>query len=220
MTRLTIKADDLTADVNERWLCFLRICTTHAIPASLGFIAGQETTQTVDRGFLDILQQGQFEIWNHGALHDRDEQSGTAEFFGRDLDAQITAIRTCQNVCETIFGHRPQLFGPPFNLFDSITLRALDEFPEIRCLFDIPYLRDRKTIPKAYYVEREIPAGGRTFDYDIALRDSEKFLVHRVPFVLQIHPGNYWTKECPARFVAFVKVIQACGYRIVLTNEF
>ncbi|MGI9391653.1 MAG: polysaccharide deacetylase family protein [Boseongicola sp.] len=220
MTRLLIKADDLRAEVTDRWWNFLRVCVDRDISASLGFISGRIPAETIDQGLVELLRQGQFEIWNHGASHSRNEQTNKTEFCGRDFEDQVAAIRTCQNACEKLFGHRPSLFGPPFNQFDRHTLRALKEFPEIRCLFDIPHMRDRKAIPKSYFVECEGPASLRAFDYDKAIRDSEKFLVRRVPFVLQIHPGNHWTDDCLVRFVAFANVVQASGYHIVLANEF
>ncbi|MGI9395630.1 MAG: polysaccharide deacetylase family protein [Boseongicola sp.] len=220
MTNLVIKADDLRAEVAESWWNFLRVCVDQDIPASLGFISGKVQAESTDQSLVQLLHQGQFEIWNHGASHSRDEHAGTTEFFGRALEDQVTAIRTCQNACEKLFGHRPSLFGPPFNLFDCNTLRALNEFPEISCLFDIPYLPNRKSIPKAYFVECEGPANLRVFEYNKAIKDSEKYLVHRVPFVLQIHPGNHWTDDCLVRFVTFVRVVQASGYRIVLANDF
>src|SRR5690606_23859550 len=111
-------------------------------------------------------------------------------------------------------------FGPPFNRFDVNTVRAIEEMREFDLSYDLGYSTKVRSIPKSYFVECEGPANGRRFGFDALLRKTESLILNRVPFVLQIHPGNHWENSCVDKFVEYISYARACGYKTVLTRDF
>jgi hypothetical protein len=174
---------------------------------------------SIDAGLLSALEDSPYEIFNHGLTHTRDDPIGTTEFFGQSLDAQLHSLRHSQKILGDVFGSAPRVFGPPFNLFDAYTLRALRMLCEIEIVFDIPFIPKKLTVPKAYYVECEGPFSGRQFALDVAKERSTPFTSMQRPFVLQIHPGNAWTSTCVTRFTEYVRYLQGCGYEFVLPDQ-
>lgn len=220
MSRCVIKADDFYATQSDRWLQFLLLCKQEGVPASLGFIAKRlRNGKTPHPRLVRLAKQPRFEVWNHGTEHWKDYTSGRSEFFGPAVADQVASIERCQVLCEQVFGHRPKLFGPPFNAYDANTLRALRQFPELEWLYDIAWLDGKTTLPKHYFVSCDVADSGRRFNPERARKQSADFMIRRSPFVIQIHPGNHWTDECFVNFQIFLRYIQASGYRFVLPGR-
>lgn len=220
MTRCTIKADDFRGVRSDQWNAFLNVCRQEKIPVAVGFIAnGLAGGKRPDERLIRKVTRRNVEIWNHGWRHWFDESTDTAEFYGSTLEDQVAALKTCQDVCEAEFGYRPSCFGPPFNRFDVNTMRAVTEFPEIDRVFDIPYLPGRQSIPHHYYINCDAADSQRRFNLERAFKHSTTFIVRRSPFVIQIHPGNHWERNCLENFRHFVRYVKASGYSFSLPRD-
>lgn len=221
MANCVIKADDFRGLASERWRKFFDHCELFEVPVAVGVIAREIAEGgSVDSGLISALHDGPYEVFNHGLMHSKDDPLGTTEFFGTPFDSQLHSLQHSQEVLGELFGRPPRIFGPPFNLFDANTLRALHTLCEIEILFDIPFLPKKLTIPKAYYVECEGPFSGRQFAVEVAKERGKTFTSAQRPFVLQIHPGNAWTCDCVTRFAEYVRYLQGCGYEFVLPDQF
>lgn len=216
MNKCLVKADDFYATSSQQWRSFLRLCRDEKIPVTLGFI-GKHIHQgrDPDSGLVRLAKNGRNEVWNHGLHHWRNEANGTAEFCGPAYEDQREAIGTCQTIAETVFGARPAMFGPPFNAYDTNTLKAVADYPEIELAYDFACHPTIPTIPKHYYVSCDVADSGRRFNPDRAREQSRPFMLRGSPFVIQIHPGNHWTEGCLDKFKTFTRFVRASGYRFV-----
>lgn len=212
MAKIIIKADDLRATSNERWTRFANLCIDLDIPATVGFIAGDVGSGLpVDDELVSLMKQPRFQIWNHSYDH-RIEKNGSTDFYGAALDKQLGNITKTQAIASNLFGEAPRGFGAPYNKYDANTLKVLNMVDCFDFAFDVCYLPGLKTIPKALYVECEGPMNGRTFGLELAIKKSQAFMLRRLNFVLQIHPGNHWGEDCIDRFGEYVRYAKASGY--------
>lgn len=220
MSKCTIKADDFRGTSSKKWRDFLNLCRREKVPVSLGFIGNKIAGgQTPDSGLVRKATRKDVEIWNHGLLHWKDDQTSTTEFCGPSAEDQLHSIQECQRLCQETFGFRPDCFGPPFNAFDVNTLRALSEIPEIRRVYDLPCSPGHTTIPKSLYINCDGADSGRRFNLQRARKQSAAYMVRRSPFVIQIHPGNHWEESCLDKFCTFVRHVKASGYKFVLSDK-
>ncbi len=212
MAKIIIKADDFRATSNDRWLRFALCCVEHNLPAAVGFIAGDVGGGApADEELLCLMKQPRFDIWNHSYVHERD-QYGNTDFCGPTMEEQLANIVKTQSVASELLGTAPKGFGPPYNKFDCNTLKALEKVDCFEYAFDIGYLSGLRSIPKALFAECEGPKNGRKFGLEAAINNSKKFMLRRVDFVLQIHPGNHWEEDCIRQFSHYVRYAKASGY--------
>lgn len=224
MPAVFLKADDLRLEiVTDKWKQFLTYCVKEDVYCNVGVIVGgavnlDETRIPGIRAELESLGMGKaWTLWNHGVDHKRREVPGTCDFRGVPLAQQVRALRVAQEVVEKIVGFRMEAFGPPFNAWDHMTLLALQQVPDIRCVFYIPYVPGKECYGSEIFVEPEPyigiprPGGKRTFSLETAKRKSERFLKIGRSFVLQVHP-NSWDERAFDAFVSFVAYIKSAGY--------
>ncbi len=86
-----------------------------------------EATEGSGRLLRDALNTGLFEVALHGFSHQenyRDLNNNPSEFMTLPLQEQVDRMRTGKSLLEGMIGHRVSLFVPPWNSYDSNTLRA------------------------------------------------------------------------------------------------
>lgn len=123
----------------------------------------------IKEGILD----GTLEVALHGYSHFSISESHRSEFSGLDYEAQRHKLMEGKRSLEDLFNTRINVFVPPFNTYDTNTIRALDllEFrvlsagiygsalPTARILF-IPATCHLKNLRKAVGAAREAPERG------------------------------------------------------------
>lgn len=220
MAKIVIKADDFRGTKNAGWKRFILFCIENDMPATLGFIGvNVGEGEAVDEELVSLIKRPEIEIWNHSYLHEKDD-NGNTDFCGPSMDDQLKSILKTQAVASRALDITPKGFGPPFNKYDSNTLKALSQADCFDYAFDIGYASGMKTIPKALFAECEGPKNGRKFGLEAAIKNSRKFIMRRVDFVLQIHPGNHWEESCIEQFSNYVRYARASGYEFGNISDF
>lgn len=215
-----IKADDcfFAHGKSDKWKRYLERLQAESVPTSVGFIARDlYNGANVDHGLVDmVVNGGGVEVWNHGVKHQRTKQ-GVTDFFGRSYLEQKQSLDICSGIAAEQFGHRPMGFGPPYNMYDSKTVKAVAESPSIRYSFDIPYIPGKRCFPLAYSTHAD--GSGKSFNLKTAKRRSVRDIVSRLPLVVQVHPGTHWASRDLDQFILFVRALQASGYLFILPSD-
>lgn len=226
MPQLLIKADDLRpAALSPKWKAFLEFCVERGIHANVGIMGGWNQKGTdvgadpeAAREMLAWFNaQPTLHLWNHGVTHKGQRTTRTSEFRGASLEEQVEAIRKTQDVVEELGGIRMDAFGAPFNWTDHNTVAALQQFPEIKYSFHVPYVPGKVNFHHELFVTCEPfvdvnkPGAARRFALLAALEKSRHFRDIGRSFVLQIHP-NRWNEGSLEKFGQFIDRLESEGY--------
>lgn len=113
----------------------IEIFVRHGLPLTIGVIPFSvrdnsvvEVSEENIRHLIAPARQGFVEIALHGYLHtrrDSSEDQRPTEFAGLSVERQSTMICEAQNVLRKALGSEVSGFIPPFNSYDSNTLKAL-----------------------------------------------------------------------------------------------
>jgi len=218
-----VKADDLRlVPLTAAWRRFLAFCEAERIHTNIGVICQWPRAQKDEPRAQDEVARVALRevnigagctIWNHGLAHSRDKAAGTSEFRGSPLALQIRSLRLAQERIEILTGVRVEGFGAPFNWWDQNTIIALQQFPELRYVFHIPFVPGKTCYGSELFVACEPfksevkPGAKRTFSIERAKKKSARFLDLGRSFVLQIHP-NSWDEEALDNFSNYVSFLR------------
>jgi len=205
--RVILKADDLLRDpinvIPVKWQKFFEIIRKKKIKASLGIIGQslENGNQAYFKAVKSLVNEGRFEIWNHGYEHfiGRTNARGETydEFRNTSIDYQIEHIRKTQDLSRQKLGIILRAFGSPGNGYDENTSRALEEFPEIRIWFFAKSRIEIKIlIPRV--MDFEFPAPTPDFNKFLQNYSAKEKLI-----TLQIHPYSWQAGD----FIEFEKII-------------
>lgn len=222
MRRLLIKADDFRTFPSIRWLNFIRFCIDRSLPITAGLIGKSLESNRVCKELIKLVYSSKnIELWNHGYEHNGwPGEKHVSEFFRVPENDQYEALAKTQYLAREVLGVQLRAFGPPFNKFDSKSLRAVGQFSEIEYLFDVGFCPGFKTIPSSFYVECDGRAAGNKFNYELAQKRAKPFLERNGCFVLQIHPGNHWDEQSLVEFGRFIDYCEREGVKTCGLDEF
>lgn len=218
------KMDDLCTDRNDRitwnWTRFASLILQEDAAASMGIIGKylENPHQTFINWVKEMVQSGNFEIFNHGYYHnilDYDGDTTNTEFKDREEILQRESIRKTQNLAKEKLGLTLKAFGAPNNAIEGTTATVLSEFSEIEIWF---YgLNDNNA-------GKEILKRTKEIEYPTLYPNSEKFMqafesiADNSQLVLQGHP-DAWTKEEFVEFKIILKFLKANHVTFLLPSE-
>ncbi|MCX6584333.1 MAG: hypothetical protein NT166_29515 [Candidatus Aminicenantes bacterium] len=190
---IIFKADDFGNDTASRR--FIDYLETHPhLRASLGINAYRLLEDSFRERLIELSQNPQLEIWNHGWTHSC-VRDGMGEFLGKNYEVQLLRLRQSQQLIRDKLGIRCRIFGAPCNGIDENTSRAMADIDE----FDI-WLYGKSNTNK-FCLKRTID-----IEYPTMRPNYEKFtaaynkldLEHCYYLLLQLHPpwwdDNDWSE--------------------------
>ncbi|MDA3817115.1 MAG: glycoside hydrolase family 88 protein [Prolixibacteraceae bacterium] len=138
-----IKADDLVYDkktsVPAEWKRFAKIALQKNCKVAPGIVGSSlEKGDTFYFNWIKKQQKtGLFEFWNHGQLHKRWEKNGErqSDFYNISTDEQMAYLQQTQQLGKEKLGIEFKTFGAPYNWTDENTVKALEQFPELKVWF-------------------------------------------------------------------------------------
>ncbi len=162
-------------------------CTFAVIPFRL--VNGQRTPLSAERArpLVDAAREGVIEPSLHGFVHARihPEAAQPSEFVGRSYEDQRTMIREGRAHLESVFGKPVVGFVPPWNSYDSTTIRILEEagFKYVSAGWRAPSKPHGqvKTLPLTVHLS-EIPQ---------ALDEARRFIKARPVIVVVMHHYDF-----------------------------
>lgn len=138
--QIILKLDDLKPDkengVHPRWQKVVDNALANNLQLSIGVVAN-----TIEYGgdkykqwFKKNSKSELLEFWNHGYIHKRWVENDTkvSEFRGTSLQKQVEHLKKAQQLMELVTGKKPVTFGAPYNHVDANTMKALEQFPELK----------------------------------------------------------------------------------------
>jgi len=204
-----IKADDFVGTRHKKWDTFLAFVAKKKLRVGLGLIANTLIYADEDAmKQLKSLNTFQFELFLHGWDHRVDDD--IAEFQGTTLREQIDHLQWSMDIIKNTLNYTPHTFGAPANRFDSLTVLALRQFPEIKIwLYGQPY-SGLFIIP--HTVDAESARGVVTDPQRFATQYNQ---YRDLPVVmLEIHP-QLWDESQYQRFQEIILVLLKDGRRFV-----
>lgn len=134
-----IKADDMR-EPNDKWKRFMHIVEKTDIKVSIGIIANSFPRYNLSAVKWMKAQQnsGRVEFWNHGWDHNRWKDNfgkKISEFSKSGYKHQKNNLDKAQKKLQLILGKTVTTFGAPFNAMDSLTVKALEDTPELTTIF-------------------------------------------------------------------------------------
>ncbi|MGE5343327.1 MAG: DUF2334 domain-containing protein [Candidatus Omnitrophota bacterium] len=124
-----LKADDVVySDACRRFTDYIE---QKKIKAALGVVAKSLNDDSLCTWLRSLATKSNFEIWNHGLIHDCSEHQ-TSEFEGNPYLAQLHYLRKSQQLFKGKTGITCMTWGAPCNFIDENTARALSEVEDIK----------------------------------------------------------------------------------------
>ncbi|MDK2372626.1 MAG: DUF2334 domain-containing protein [Candidatus Korarchaeota archaeon] len=134
-TIVIFRMDDPQPDWKENMLKrAINLFASERVPVTLGVIPKPLNKSSISQhpSFIIFIhrlamKKGSFEIAQHGYTHMvLTKYGGSSEFGGLPLRTQMDLMRDGRDILETV-GFRPITFIPPFDTYDSNTIRAAKE---------------------------------------------------------------------------------------------
>lgn len=201
-----LKADDVRFNpiniISEQWQSFINYIKSKNIKASLGLIGDSlEKGNDAYYSYLkDLVEKGNFEIWNHGYNHILNGINVDGEiyheFWNTSLEYQKEHLLMTQNLAQENLGITLHTFGAPGNAIEDMTLVAIEEVDDIKVWFF--GLEEFTNLNLQRLAEIEFPTHNPDFQQFINNYDAQKAYL-----TLQIHP-NTWDGD---RFSEFKNII-------------
>lgn len=226
---IILKLDDMTQrgakngeGVSRQWQRLVDFLEKENIKASLGIISN--SLEKDDQKFFDWLKaqekKGFVEFWNHGHTHQELPKEGNKRRceFTAPLAEQIATLKKTQQLAKEKAGIELKAFGAPFNVTNTDTEKALEEFPEIKVwFFGSNKTKESKKLILGRVANLEQPtmnpnSAGLISDYDYKGK-FEKYLV------LQGHP-NGWDDKRFEEFTKAVAFLKEKGCKFMTASEY
>lgn len=206
MPIIILKFDDFT-ELTEPWEAITNHCIKRKIKCSIGIIGKhleKENQKTFD-WIKSLNETGNFEFWNHGYHHQKNEKG--LEFYGQSIDDQYSSLEKTQRLGKEKLGITFSTFGAPWNKTDSNTIQALEKIPEIKiwlhgkekCKGKL-CLKHSGIFCETFNVENRF-----LLDFD-AFKKQYDEMQNQEYLVLQFHP-NTWKKKTYGQFLNFSKIL-------------
>jgi predicted deacetylase len=217
-----LKADDLIHDENniisKNWYKFFDYVVSQKIKTSVGMVVNSLNTD--DERYPALLKYlhrtGVIEFWNHGYDHrlGAKDESGNIydEFRNSSLEFQIEQLKKSQSLVKEKLGIKFSTFGAPGNAIDSTTIKALNQFNEIKIWFYGLDGSDKLVLERTS--DMEYPAGKPDYNSFIENYDSTKEYL-----VFQIHP-NMWDENQFEEFKKIVSYLKDKNLTFILPTEY
>ncbi|MFC1480933.1 DUF2334 domain-containing protein [Candidatus Neomarinimicrobiota bacterium] len=188
-----IKADDLKAVPTDRWKRYFDLIADSGVPSTAGVITKYFTSlSSIDSAFHRNRIDSGIEYWHHGWDHQLDDN--VIEFRGTSYDHQYTHLRDGIDIIKDKLDYTIHAFGAPGNAWDTTTVAAISNIPEIKVWLFGDDLPGKISIPMGNIVEQSATV------YELS--DVQRILAGQIsnPVVMfQIHP-NSWDDDNFDRF--------------------
>ncbi|MEZ0296385.1 MAG: carbohydrate binding domain-containing protein [Candidatus Methylacidiphilales bacterium] len=220
--RIVLKLDDLKpikgGGIHQRWLKVAEFAAKKNIKVSFGIIAG--TMDTDAPAFFSWVKEkhaaGHIEFWHHGWDHAGDGK--IMEFSGQPYDHQKDHMTRANALAKEKLGFAFASFGAPFNATDDVTVRVLQEDPDIKV-----WMYGKPRTPAGKIVLRR--SGAVNLEAPTIIANYGAFIVGYAHnrgaeyFVLQGHPAG-WGDDRYAEFVKIVEFLIEQKADFVLPRDF
>ncbi|SDU30541.1 Peptidoglycan/xylan/chitin deacetylase, PgdA/CDA1 family [Verrucomicrobium sp. GAS474] len=224
-----LKLDDLNGYKGElgRWQKLRDFAVERQLKLSIGIICNSlegEGKESYYAWIKEFQQTGLVEFWNHGYDHLawKDEAGKQFwEFKGPSYEQQKDHLVRSQQLAKDKLGITFRAFGPPFNLTDAATLKALSEDPDLQ-IFLYGQPQTASATPHLLILDHtDLTIEEPTFVPNPAKVEGAyaKLVGSRDCFVMQGHPGK-WDDARFANFVAIVDFLTAKGARFITPSEY
>jgi hypothetical protein len=206
MPIIIFKFDDFTKPT-EYWDRVMCYGIKTEVKFSIGIIGN--SLEKADKKTLDWVKSfhdtGNFEFWNHGYTHDKNEN--VMEFYGTSADAQYSSLEKTQRLGKEKLGITFSTFGAPWNKTDSNTIQALEKIPEIKIWLHGKEKCKGKLCLKhsGIFCETSNVENRFLLDFD-AFKKQYDEMQNQEYLVLQFHP-NTWKKKTYGQFLNFSKIL-------------
>jgi peptidoglycan/xylan/chitin deacetylase (PgdA/CDA1 family) len=217
-----LKADDLIYDekniISKNWYRFFEYIVSEKIKTSVGIVVNSLDTE--DERYPALLKYLHrtvvIEFWNHGFDHrlGAEDDAGNLydEFRGSSLEFQIEQLKKSQSLAKEKLGITLSAFGAPGNAIDRTTIKALNQFEEIKVWFYGLEGSDKLVLERT--ADMEYPAGKPDYNSFIKNYDSTKEYL-----VFQIHP-NMWDENQFEEFKKIVSYLKEQKLLFVLPKDY
>ena len=216
MIHVSFRFDDLSSlsdHVLEREI--LAAFTRHRVPLTAAVIPcsmhGDGTTSALNTDaashVIEAYQLGIVEVAQHGHVHSansRTDKGIPSEFAGLDARAQRERVELGGDILTRVFGARPTGFIPPWNTYDSTTVRVLVELK-------YRYVSGGWTIPQTSGLLATLPHTCWLHNLRAAVNEARRFGLIGPRMVAVFH--DYDFRECdPAGRISIAVLDEILGW--------